>query len=150
MKLIYRGVTYEYDPSQIKSGNLGQPVRPSQSSQAPYTLIYRGVTMQVDPAHLAEPISSPASYDLIYRGTAYQVRRDSTGATTVISQPGGIPKAKPASTPSTMPTHYLSKVHQANLMENLQRRLNVAQEKGDQRLVDLLEAERKQITAWNN
>jgi hypothetical protein len=97
----------------------------------------------VDPTKSAE-VLPPAEYDLVYRGSAYHVSRDAAGVTTATNQPAGLTKM---TIPSTMPKHYIAKVHQANLMDNLQRRLKVAQEKGDQKLVELLEAERRQIAA---
>jgi hypothetical protein len=149
MKLIYRGASYDYNPSHARLGNAGRPTRPTQSHQSPYTLIYRGLTTLVDPeAAPAEDAALPASYELIYRGTTYQVNRDPKGTTTVVSQPGDVTlQAKSVSVPSTLPRRYIGKVHQANLLENLQRRLKVAQEHGDQKLIELLEAERRQITA---
>jgi hypothetical protein len=155
MKLIYRGVSYEYAPNTIRAGNTGYPTRPAQTVKTPYTLIYRGVKTHVDPNQPAiAPLTLPASYDLIYRGVKYHVHRDEVGATTVTNpssvtqRPRATASAKPVTVPSSMsPMRYLGRVHQANLMENLQRRLKVAQEKGDQRLIEMLEAERRQITA---
>lgn len=155
MKLIYRGVSYDYDPNHIRAGNTGYPVRGSQTIKTPYTLIYRGVTTQVDPNNQPAIAPLPASYDLIYRGATYHVNRDQMGTATVtnqfgMNQPDKVARAKSGFVPASMPAHYMGKVHQANLMENVQRRLRVAQEKGDQRLVELLEAERQQITAGSN
>jgi Domain of unknown function (DUF4278) len=149
MKLIYRGASYDYHPSHARFENAGRPTRPTQSHQSPYTLIYRGLTTVVDPeAARVENFALPASYELIYRGSTYQVSRSATGMATVVSQPGDITlQAKSVSVPSTLPRRYIGKVHQANLLENLQRRLQIAQERGDQKLVELLEAERQQIIA---
>ncbi|HEY9642917.1 MAG TPA: DUF4278 domain-containing protein [Coleofasciculaceae cyanobacterium] len=149
MKLIYRGASYDYDPSHSRLGNAGRPTRPTQSHQSPYTLIYRGLTTVVDPeAAVAEAAALPASYELIYRGTTYHINRDAEGTATVVSRPGNVMlQAKSVSVPSTLPRRYIGKVHQANLMENLQRRLQVAQARGDQKLIELLEAERQQIIA---
>jgi hypothetical protein len=144
MKLIYRGETYEYTPSVSNTGNAGRPARPAHHSQIPYDLIYRGVRIAVDPSVPQEAAPLPTHYNLIYRGATYHVDRDSQGMATIAPKAA---KAKAASVPNKMPRHYIDKVHQANLLENLQRRLNTAQSLGDQHLIDLLEAERQQITA---
>jgi Domain of unknown function (DUF4278) len=70
MQLIYRGETYDYDPTQPK------PAKP----QTAYDLIYRGSLYHVDPS-LAIPVcEKPRSYELIYRGCTYQVTRNEAGA----------------------------------------------------------------------
>jgi hypothetical protein len=75
MQLIYRGQTYNYDPTQTK--NTIQP-------QAAYDLIYRGSLYHVEPS-LAKPVSEkPRSYELIYRGCTYQVTRNEAGAITTM------------------------------------------------------------------
>jgi Domain of unknown function (DUF4278) len=74
MKLIYRGETYHYDPTQAKTGRAMRP-----TDQAAYDLIYRGALYRVDPS-LAKPTSSkPRSYELICRGYTYQVTRNEAG-----------------------------------------------------------------------
>jgi len=153
MKLIYRGATYNYDPSQASVGNTGQPVRSTQLARAPHTLIYRGVTTVVDPS--APPVwatALPAVYNLIYRGTAVHVNRNAQGQAIATAQPVNSARISPAAKPSTpvavVSSHpSVSRVHQTNLLTNLQRRLDVARERGDMALVDLLESERQQIAA---
>jgi YD repeat-containing protein len=152
MKLIYRGVSYDYDPSQARSGNLGRPGRSTHGAKAPYTLMYRGVKIEVDPtAALTEAPVLPTSYNLSYRGVSYQVNRDAQGQvtsmTTLTKKPTKTTSNQPAFMMSTLPQQAVNKVHQANLLRDLQRRLEIAQERGDQRLVALLEAERQQIFA---
>ncbi|MBW4660676.1 MAG: DUF4278 domain-containing protein [Drouetiella hepatica Uher 2000/2452] len=144
MKLIYRGQTYEYTPGVFNTGNAGRPARQAHRSQAPYSLTYRGVTFEVDPSVPQEVAQLPTHYNLSYRGATYHVGRDRQSIATIAPQ---VANAASVSIPSTMPRHYIGKVHQANLLENVQRRLKVAQSLGDQRLVELLEAERQQITA---
>ncbi|HEY9627469.1 MAG TPA: DUF4278 domain-containing protein [Coleofasciculaceae cyanobacterium] len=144
MKLIYRGQSYEYNPTSARTGNTGRPAS-SVQAQAPYRLTYRGTTFEVDPEALQEVTTLPTHYNLIYRGATYRVNRDAQGMTTIAPQVANAPK--PVSIPAAMPNHYIGKVHQANLLENLQRRLQAAQSRGDQQLVALLEAERQQITA---
>jgi hypothetical protein len=141
MKLIYRGTSFDYNPGRVPGGNLGQPTRPHHVSPFPYTLIYRGQTLHVDPTQSIEEVLH-RSYELIYRGVRYQTN-------------GGAPATRqPAvSVPATLPRYYidkahqLEKVHQANLQENLQRRLRSAQTRGDQQLVALLESEQQQLKA---
>ncbi|OLP15532.1 hypothetical protein BST81_25610 [Leptolyngbya sp. 'hensonii'] len=143
MKLIYRGTVYEYDLSEPKA------VNPDLFPQAPYTLTYRGVNIQIDPKAPSHQPPAPAECDLIYRGVSYHVSRNTQGAVTTTVKPASKAAAKPVSVPSTLPKQYVSKIHQANLLNNLQHRLEIAREQGNQALVVLLEAEQKQITAWN-
>ncbi len=152
MKLIYRGETHTYDPSQARAGNTGQPVRATPLFDAPYTLIYRGLTTVVDPS--APPVwaALPAVYDLLYRGTTVQVNRGAQGRAIATAQPVSAARMNPAAKPSTpvaaASAHpSLGRAHQTNLLNNLQRRLDVARERGDLALVDLLESERQQIAA---
>jgi Domain of unknown function (DUF4278) len=152
MKLIYRGVSYDYDPSQARSGNLGRPARSTHGAKAPYTLMYRGVKIEVDPtAAPTEAPVLPTSYDLSYRGVSYRMSRDAQGQVTsmapVANKPPKAIANKSGVIMSTLPRQAVDKVHQANLLKDLQRRLTIAQERGDQHLVVLLEAERQQIFA---
>lgn len=68
MQLIYRGNTYDYDPSIFT-------VRPFQMVRNPgasYDLIYRGVTYHVDPSAKPNEVpKSTESHKLIYRGLVY-------------------------------------------------------------------------------
>jgi Domain of unknown function (DUF4278) len=137
MKLIYRGTSYDYTPGENAGDNIGRPTRPHHASAAPYTLIYRGQTLHVDPTQTAE-VPLPRTYNLTYRGEKYQMHG---------TAPALAPRQSTVTVPSTLPRHFIGKVHQANLQENLQRRMKAAQERGDQALVDLLKAEQKQITA---
>ncbi len=145
MKLIYRGNTYDYDPTQSRPTNAGRPVKSAPRLQAPYTLMYRGETYHVDPtAPQAPAFSQPRAYDLIYRGETYHVDRDAQGTLTALTQATHSSRSKPVAT--RVSQRELNRLHQANLLSNLQRRLQAAQERGDQTLLDLLEAERQQIT----
>jgi hypothetical protein len=74
MKLIYRGTTYNYDPTQAKTDRYNQ-----STYQEPYNLKYRGVSYRVDPS-IPKSVSTQAqSYELIYRGCTYQVTRNEAG-----------------------------------------------------------------------
>jgi hypothetical protein len=140
MKLFYRGVSYDYNPA--RSGNTGRPARSTQQA-TPYTLTYRGVALRVDPQAPAQEPTWPSEYDLIYRGVNYHVHRDQDGQTLSLTPA----KLKSLQIPATLPRHYVDKVHQNNLLNNLQRRLQAARARGDQQLIALLEAERKQLAA---
>jgi Domain of unknown function (DUF4278) len=140
MKLIYRGNSYDYDFDQARAGNIGRPGRSAQPFRAPYTVMYRGTTMQIDPQ--AQTPARSESYDLSYRGTRYRVDRDAQGRVNLTTL-----SANPKKVQRVSPQREAVKLHQTNLLNNLQHRLQAAQERGDQALVDLLEAERQQITS---
>ena len=90
MKLYYRGLSYEFDPSQVASRK-GKPFRPVRGIGSAYNLIYRGVSYRIDPN--AKPTEVPvAAYQLIYRGIAYFVNKTAQGEVTVISQPASAAK----------------------------------------------------------
>ncbi|KAM3090633.1 DUF4278 domain-containing protein [Phormidesmis sp. 146-35] len=131
MKLIYRGNSYEYNADRTQS---------AQSFRAPYTVMYRGVTMQIDPQ--AQMPARSESYDLSYRGTRYRLDRDNQGRVNLTTLPAN---RKP--TQIFSPQREAGRLHHTNLLNNLQRRLQAAQVQGDQTLIDLLEAERRQITS---
>lgn len=139
MKLIYRGTTY--DPTQSRPDNARRPVKSALRLQQPYTLMYRGATYYVDPTAPQES-SQPRSYDLMYRGATYHVDRDAQGKLTSTTQAAHVTRSK---TVAKVSQREVSQLHQVNMSNNLQRRLKSAQERGDQALLDLLEAERQQI-----
>jgi hypothetical protein len=62
MKLLYRGTTYERNPSQAPS----RPFQQIRESRPAYNLTYRGVTYHVEPnAKPTEVPVPPATYNLI-------------------------------------------------------------------------------------
>jgi hypothetical protein len=146
MKLFYRGTSFDYDPNRSKLGNTGRPTRPVQTSQLPYMLTYRGTTYRVDPT-LPE-VKTPASafYNLIYRGTTYTINRDGRGAVAISAYPAGL-RGKTSPVPATLPLEYVAKVHQGNLLRNIQHRLEVARKQNDQKLIQILEAEQRELSA---
>lgn len=88
MKLYYRGVSYEYDPSNAGIKRTAQPFKQVRGSGPAYNLIYRGVSYRVDPnAKPAEVPLPPAAYKLIYRGITYFVNRTAQGEVTAVTQP---------------------------------------------------------------
>jgi Domain of unknown function (DUF4278) len=145
MKLIYRGNTYDYHP-ELTSDRTA-PFKSINSYRTPYTLIYRGLSYTVDPNHRAVEAPRPTSYDLQYRGLTYHVTRDAQGVATMTTKAPGQAQAKAKATPASLPRNNTAKVHKANLLQNVQRRLQVARERGDQELIRLLEAELNQLTA---
>jgi hypothetical protein len=133
MELRYRGVAYTYEP-----------VAPEMD---PRTVEgkYRGHDYGF---HFAKPIPLPeVDYPLIYRGVLYYSpaidKRTSTEPTPTVT----------AATHPAFFTHQphqellnqLSITHHQNIVERLHRRLQSAKERGDQQLVNLLEAEEKQM-----
>lgn len=56
MKLIYRGVTYDYEASK---GVARQPFQHIHAFKSPYELIYRGNTYRVDPTTIEMLTLSP-------------------------------------------------------------------------------------------
>lgn len=143
MKLIYRGSTYEYDPTQPKRTDSDR----FENVREPFALTYRGSVYRLDPHQEPAPATyQPRSaYQLIYRGSTYQVQPN--GERTTVARP--IKPTKSVRTPLTVSaialSRNLSRVHQANLERNLQRRIQSAQEKGDNALLALLEAEQRQL-----
>ncbi len=125
MKLIYRGTTYDYDPTQPKRRDTR-----FDHLREPLTLRYRGNVYRFTPGQEAETYQPRSSYELIYRGSRYWVHPEGEVA----------PVVKP-----TRSIADLASVHRTNLQNNLQRRIAIAREKGDQTLLALLEAEQKQL-----
>lgn len=147
MRLTYRGASYEYNSaplevreSDIFSHNWEAQQRCKTLSEKSYPLTYRGVrytTDQVATAFSAPVLRSPQT--LSYRGAKYV--RNVDGTTTQI-----VPSVQPSVPSTTMAAlRELSRVHQDNLRQNLARRLQAAKARGDQELVNLLEAESKQL-----
>jgi Domain of unknown function (DUF4278) len=72
MQLIYRGNTYDYDPSM----SADRPFQMVCNSGPAYDLIYRGVSYRVDPSvKLNEVTKSLEPQKIIYRGLVYFTNR---------------------------------------------------------------------------
>jgi hypothetical protein len=82
MKLIYRGVAYDYNPDK---GAARYPFRRIHTSRSTYELIYRGNTYRVDPNAIPKASVQPVSYELIYRGVTYLVNRNKQGEVIAIA-----------------------------------------------------------------
>jgi hypothetical protein len=149
MKLIYRGASYEYNQPYLEASEAAV-LRHRQDAQqrcktlaeSNYPLIYRGVrytTAQVAQSLAAVPVSATPQL-LTYRGVQY------------IKNANGIVEfarpAKASLAPKTITPAFLeaTTTHHENLRRNLQRRLQVAQGRGDQNLVEQLESESKQLS----
>jgi hypothetical protein len=79
MQLIYRGTTFNYDPTERTARRLDKHI-----SRAPYELIYRGTIYRIDPTAIPEISLKPRDYELNYRGTTYQMHRNEQGEVTAI------------------------------------------------------------------
>jgi Domain of unknown function (DUF4278) len=152
MRLQYRGTAYEYNTSTLEASETDVYRLQSDAQkrcrtlqEANYPLTYRGVhytTGQVAAA-LAVP-SVRSSQTLVYRGSQYI--RNGDGRLVENQAANGVIAAKVA-TPSTTAglTKQLGRIHQDNLRRNLERRLQSAQQQGDQNLIRLLEAESREL-----
>ncbi|MBD2196385.1 MULTISPECIES: DUF4278 domain-containing protein [Calothrix] len=99
MKLYYRGLTYEYNSSEVAKKST-KPFEPVCHQGSAYNLTYRGTTYRVDPNIEPTPVPAPTvAYQLMYRGIVYSVQRTHTGeVSTTSSQPGNCVSAmKPKS-----------------------------------------------------
>ncbi|MEH1936447.1 MAG: DUF4278 domain-containing protein [Nostoc sp.] len=93
MKLYYRGLNHEYDPSKVASKKTEQPFEPVPELGPAYNLMYRGVNYRVDPnSKSAEAPLVPVTYKLSFRGITYFVNKTQLGKVTVVSQPTAISK----------------------------------------------------------
>lgn len=126
MKLVYRGVSYEYDPHSQQPSQHSREIRPI------YNLMYRGVAYTVDPNVDSNVLSPKPIANLVYRGVAYALN-------------GGIKTEATRELGAKASAKEVAKVHRSNVYRNVQRRLQAAQERGDQHLVALLEQELRQV-----
>ncbi|MBD2255022.1 DUF4278 domain-containing protein [Nostoc parmelioides] len=69
MKLCYRGLSYEYEPSQVEKYTVSQ-------HQQSHKLKYRGIAYDTNPEVEVDKVSlSFVAHKLIYRGIAYFVSK---------------------------------------------------------------------------
>ncbi|XGW00225.1 MAG: DUF4278 domain-containing protein [Leptolyngbya sp. BL-A-14] len=141
MQLTYRGAQYEYNPRNteaIREANVFRAIRPS------YNLHYRGAVYTVDPnAEPSLPSIQPAGV-LTYRGVSYTLNGGARDAAAVRSQAGAV-STQPRFQQKAASNTEFATIHRSNLRTNVQRRLQVARERGDQTLVSLLERELQEI-----
>ncbi|MDX2099599.1 MAG: DUF4278 domain-containing protein [Leptolyngbyaceae cyanobacterium bins.59] len=132
----YRGVSYEYEQPALDmiAGEIGG--------------LYRGQNWQVrHPRHM--PVHQPP-LALKYRGVAYVTHCESLDDRVIEAwtNPNSQGQADPIVKVNQQPQ--LSgwiEVHRTNLQSNLERRIQIAQERGDRMLVQLLEKELQEL-AW--
>lgn len=147
MELSYRGLHYDYDPPTIDmmEGEAGG--------------LYRGCQWQVRyPRHI--PVPQP-SHSLKYRGVSYFSHASShanvenevsdpapatiptpvatVNKTSVLSNP------KPQKKPQKDIWQEVAHAHQISICRSLERRMNAAQAKGDQKLINLLQKESQDL-----
>jgi hypothetical protein len=141
MQLTYRGVHYEYNPrgaEAAREATVFRAIRPA------YNLHYRGSVYAVDPnAEPSLPASQPAA-QLMYRGAAYALNGWTKPAANVQST-SSVASSSPRFSKKASGHTEFTTVHRTNLHTNIQRRLQVARERGDQNLINLLERELQQI-----
>ncbi|MFQ4136292.1 DUF4278 domain-containing protein [Nodosilinea sp. PGN35] len=115
-------------------------------------LKYRGAAYFYNPA---QPIADAAPVDLRYRGVRYQSNNQAAPASNVLLKHRGVPyrlgqsgQFGEANQPQLRSRQAnVVSAHQQSLLQNVQRRIELAQERGDDRLLVLLLAEREQLAA---
>lgn len=123
MKLLYRGFSYDFTPG-AQTTKEAQQLERSRRFQPDFPLLYRGFAYRANPnAASNQPLFAPIS-NLIYRGLSFSLN-------------GWQAEANPRTE--------LKRVHRENLYRNVQHRLQVAREQGNQELISLLERELRQI-----
>lgn len=143
MRLCYRGVYYDYVP----------PTDAVTEGEVLGT--YRGQAWR---EHILKhlPVHQPSHY-LKYRGVPYWTNQVTNTGRVVeprvaITEPASTRKSRVR--PFGIPTPSLTKrqrlaelatVHRASIEQSLNHRLTVARQRGDQNLVQLLEAEQQQM-----
>lgn len=140
MKLTYRGLAYEYNPIPIE-------VAPGKIAGE-----YRGVTWR-----RYEPKSVPMSQSfarLKYRGVAYcigapqniQHKEEAINLQNHCAKPTQEVNSRLRSNNRLKnKKDELTKIHLLNIRKNLERRLQIAKQRGDTNLVYMLEEEAKQM-----
>jgi hypothetical protein len=131
MKLSYRGNEYEYNPLPLE--------------QTPEEIggCYRGAKWKSSyPRHI--PVPQPAA-QLKYRGVSYCVGDPLEVELKMLCRQQREAASKAVVNQSKKGSNELVNTHRSNIRRDLERRLQVAQEKGDQALVGLLEDEARQI-----
>jgi hypothetical protein len=126
MTLAYRGVKYERDslPLEMKTGDIGGKYRGQDWNHH-----YPRHMLQLEPKLHRQ-----------YRGVAYSTRPHLTGQ--VIPSTCPLPVVKP---PIVVQEETLSSIHLNNIRLRLERRLQIAQENGDETLVNLLKKESQDL-----
>ncbi|MGB3652359.1 MAG: DUF4278 domain-containing protein [Rivularia sp. (in: cyanobacteria)] len=134
MKLIYRGIKYEYAPVAVEVTTEGVCGK------------YRGAEWK---CHHSEYTSLSNAAELKYRGaTYYSGNPEKVEELKQRKKLNSIFAASKNLFASNQPHNdELAKIHLANLQRNLQRRLEVAKQKGDENLIRILEEEANQLSS---
>ena len=136
MKLCYRGVEYDYTPPVLEV---------SESEMLGH---YRGRSLRFSYVkHVPFPQSEA---DLTYRGIDYHTNRQGeVEAVMQVNRAPQMPHFKPVFDSMAAARRTLlqesAQVHQDNIRQSLERRIQIAQSKGDAVLVSQLEDERHQL-----
>lgn len=131
MKLTYRGVNYEGTPAlEVTEGEIGGT--------------YRGQQWK---SHYVRHIPQPAPvHNLRYRGIAYRTGNSTTAVPKALEQPLAARLRQTLVTRNKREVlDELTNNHMKNICRSLEHRLAVAKAKGDNNLVQLLEAESEQM-----
>lgn len=129
MQLSYRGVKYTPNSTEltiVKGRAMGK---------------YRGNVWHNH--ELVFPASLPAPAILKYRGVAYSTRPDLVTAPVANDSPVAQPVVEKQTSLKSLTS--LAATHRDAILRNLEHRLIVAQAKGDERLIHLLEDEMRQF-----
>ncbi|MBW4580057.1 MAG: DUF4278 domain-containing protein [Tildeniella nuda ZEHNDER 1965/U140] len=140
MQLTYRGTQYNYNPRSaeaVHEATVFRAVRPT------FNLHYRGSVYTVDPnVELHLPMVKPTA-PLVYRGSTYALNGWTEPA--AVTQRAAISSGTHSFNKKVSGSAESSAIHRSNLQGNVQRRLQVAREQGDQDLINLLERELQQL-----
>ncbi len=128
MKLSYRGVPYDYTPPSL------------EMTESEIMATYRGQSYPVRyPRHmtLMQPVA-----DLTYRGVPYRT----TASGGAEPRERGVSQRSDSSIPVTaFEVSKLNEIHQENLCKRLSARIATARDRGDEKLLQLLELESQQL-----
>lgn len=128
MKLSYRGVPYEYTPPSL------------EMSESEILATYRGQSYPLRyPRHM---ITGQPVADLTYRGVPY--RSTANGGVETIERPSR-QRLVPSLSMDDLEFSRLNQVHQENLCKRLSARMASARDRGDDKLLQLLEQESQQL-----
>ncbi|KJH70680.1 DUF4278 domain-containing protein [Aliterella atlantica] len=132
MKLTYRGVAYEAN----------NPVL--ELTQGEVSGKYRGAHWK--PKYVKHIPVPPLAVELKYRGNSYSL------GDPIDVEANLLPKRfkvqitqEQVQAPIQLPAHEVTSTHLANIRNNLERRLQVAIEKGDEDLIRLLQIEAREL-----
>jgi hypothetical protein len=126
MKLSYRGVKYDNASSflEVTEGDIGGT--------------YRGQTWR---SHYVRHIPEPAPvHDVRYRGVAYRTGQVAVAVPTATGARCTLPASHRREREKELDE--VSRMHLTNIRRSLERRMQVAKAKGDEKLVRLLEQEK--------